>query len=72
MPHIILDDEQAKIIAQAKGSVEIRDRSGRCLGYLSHGFTAEEIAEAERRAASDGPWYTTQQVLEHLRSLEAK
>ena len=33
-------------------------------------FTPEEIAEAERRLDAPGPWYTTKEVLDHLRSLE--
>ena len=71
MPYITVDDEQAKIIAGSRETVEIRDRSGRRLGYITHGFTPTEIAEAERRANSEGPWHTTQEVLEHLQSLES-
>jgi hypothetical protein len=35
-------------------------------------FTPEEIAEAERAANSPGPWYTTKEVLEYLKSLETE
>jgi hypothetical protein len=35
-------------------------------------FPAAEIAEAERRANGPGPWFTTQEVLAHLKALEAK
>lgn len=72
MPHIVVDDEQARIISESTEDVEIRDRTGRRLGAISRGFTPEQIAEAERRADSDGPWFTTEQVLERLRSLDAK
>jgi hypothetical protein len=70
MTQIILNDEQARVFVTAGESVELRDESGRLLGLASRGPTEEELAEARRRLASDGPWFTTQQVLDHLRSLE--
>jgi hypothetical protein len=70
MNHIIVDDQQARIISEATGSVEIRDPQGRHLGYVAHGFTDEDIAIAKQRLASDEPRYTTQEVLDHLGSLE--
>ena len=35
-------------------------------------FTAEEIAEAERRSRSGGRYYTTKEVLAHLKLLEER
>jgi hypothetical protein len=70
MPSITLDDEQARIFSESGGSVEIRDRHGRRLGVVQQLFTADDIAEFTRRSASDEPRYTTEQVLDHLRSLE--
>jgi len=72
MQHIIVDDQQARIISEATEDVEIRDPRRRHLGYVAHGFTDEDIAIAKQRLASDGPRYTTQEVLDHLRSLECK
>jgi hypothetical protein len=72
MQCIVVDDEQAKLIAEATDTVEIRDRQGKHLGYVAHGFTKEDIAIAKQRAASKEPCYTTQEVLDHLRSLEPK
>jgi len=72
MPHIVVDDEQAKIIVESAGNIEIRDRSGKPLGYVAHGFTDEDIAIAKQRRASDQPRYTTGQVLDHIESLERK
>jgi hypothetical protein len=66
MSHIVLNDEQAKIVSEATGCVEIRDDRGRHLGYVFHGFTDDDIAVAKRRLASSEPRYTTQQVLDHL------
>lgn len=71
MPHIVVDDQQAKVIFEANESVEIRDHRGKHLGYVAHGFTDEDIAVARQRMVSNEPRYTTHQVLEHLRSLES-
>jgi hypothetical protein len=68
MHHIVVDDQQAKIISESAGDIEIRDQMGRRLGYVAHGFTEADIAIAQHRIASDEPRYTTQQVLEHLQS----
>ncbi len=72
MPHIVVDDEQAKLISESRESIEIRDRTGKHLGYVAHGFTDADIAIAKRRMASSEPRYTTAEVLDHLRSLEHK
>ncbi len=72
MQSIILTDEQAAAFANSTGNVEVRDPEGRHLGYLTHGFTAKEIAEAKARLAAPGPRYTTEQVLAKLQSLDQK
>ena len=72
MPHIVVDEQQAKVISEATENVEIRDPRGTHLGYVAHGFTDEDIAIARQRIASAEPRYTTQEVLDHLRSLERK
>jgi hypothetical protein len=72
MPHIVIDEQQAKLISEATGDVEIRDTEGRHLGYVAHGFTDEDIAIAKQRLASDHSRYTTREVLDHVQSLEHK
>jgi hypothetical protein len=72
MAQIIVDDEQERVIAQATDMVELRNRKGRILGYVTHGFTAEDIAVARQRLASDQPRFTTEEVLRHLDSLAPK
>jgi len=105
MQHIVVNDEQAKIISESPESIEIRawfkkgsgtvlrstlravpatvpdpflnhaeirDRSGKYLGYVAHGFNDEDISIAKQRLASDEPRYTTRQVLDHIQSLEQK
>lgn len=68
VPHIVVDDQQAKIIAEATHCVEIRDRNGEHLGYVAHGFTEEDLAVARRRLESGEPRRTTREVLDRLRS----
>lgn len=70
MIQIILNDEQARAVANAADSIELRDKRGKLVGYVSPPLKDTVIAEANRRLHSSGPWYTTQQVLEHLQSLE--
>ncbi|MEX2092514.1 MAG: hypothetical protein WD971_07540 [Pirellulales bacterium] len=70
MIKIVLNDEQAKTVEEATGAIELRDPQGRLVGYVSRSPSSQEIADAKRRLASAGPWYTTQQVLSHLQSLE--
>ena len=72
MQHIVVDDIQARIISESAGSIEIRDRSGKHLGYVAHGFTDEDIVIAKRRMASAEPRYSTRQVLDYLESLDQK
>jgi len=72
MQHIVVNDEQARIIGESSDQIEIRDGNGRLLGYVAHGVTDEDIAIAKQRLDSDEPRYTTREVLEHLQSLEQK
>jgi hypothetical protein len=76
MSKIVLTPEQAAIVDSADGCVRVCGPDGQILGWASLSmrkvapkesvFTPEEVAEAERRADSPGPWYTTAEVLEHL------
>ena len=72
MPQIVLDDDAVRTLAAAREAVEIRDRKGQILGYLPPLCTEEDIAICMQRLASDAPRYTTDEVREHLRSLEQK
>ena len=72
MHYIVIDDQQAKLISEATDSVEIRDPRGRHLGYVAQGFIDQDIVIAKQRVSSDRPRYTTQQVLDHIRSLETE
>jgi hypothetical protein len=72
MPHIVVDDEQAKLIVAVTDSIEIRDRNGHHLGYVAHGFTDDDLNIAKQRQSSDEPRISTKQVLDHLKSIEPK
>ena len=63
MVQVTLDDQQARIIAEANNVVEVLDHTGRVLGYVMHGFSADEISLARQRCASSQPRLTTQEVL---------
>jgi hypothetical protein len=71
MNKIVLSDDQVKALDSLNGAdVIFVDSAGKRIGWLQRPvFTDEEIAEAEQAADAGGPWYTTEQVLAHLRSL---
>jgi len=72
MSHIVVDEQQAAIIARAGRSVQVLDPKGNIVGYVTPVPSPEEIARAKksRDQGAGGPVYTTQQVLEYLRSLD--
>lgn len=77
MAELIVSDEQARMLSKTGGVVVLKDQQGNVVGGayrtgrvdLKKVFTPEQIAEAKRRSQSKGPWLTTSQVLEHLRTL---
>ena len=72
MIYIVVDDDQAKVITEASQGVEIRDRQGKHLGFVAHGFSNEDIALAKSRRAMGGPRLSTKEILDYLISLEVK
>jgi hypothetical protein len=81
MIDLVVNDEQARLIVETQAPVAVRDRRGRVLGRVvrepseqtqSCAWSAAQIAELEQRLDSDGRWYATQQVLDHLSSLESR
>lgn len=70
MVRIVVTPEQALILATATESVEIVDANGQRLGFLARPFSAEDIAEAQRRAQSNEPRWSTAQALERLKTAE--
>jgi hypothetical protein len=70
MIEIVLTDEQAKVVAGALQPVQVRDGRGNLLGTIAPRWTEQDIKEAKESLATNTTWYTTEQVLAHLRSLE--
>ncbi len=71
MTSIILTAEQARIVSQAQAAIPVCDPNGVIVGHLEPlEITAEEIAEAKRRAASPGPWLTSESVQAQLQALQ--
>ena len=81
MAEIVLSPEQLAVLSSAEGFVAIRKPDGSFVGWVSPTsnfiipdvcpFTPEEIAAADAAATGPGPWYSTQEVLAHLRSLDS-
>jgi hypothetical protein len=73
MAHIILTEEQARIVAQAQQGVEVRDPQGRPVAFL-HPLTAEEaivVAEARRRLQTPEPGIPSARVMDMMAQLQA-
>ena len=70
MVQIVVTSDQAKVLANARDSVEIVDTNGNRLGFFARPFSEQDIAIARHRAASDEPRRTTKQVVERLKNLE--
>jgi hypothetical protein len=67
MTQLVLDTQQAQMVASTRETIEICDPDGKVLGVLT---PADEIAEAKRRIASanEGDWMSTAEVLEKLKA----
>jgi hypothetical protein len=61
MPQIVLTDEQARVLADATETVELRNPEGHLIARLTVPFE-DEIAEARRRLASSQPRWSSAQV----------
>ncbi|HEX7449485.1 MAG TPA: hypothetical protein VF306_18150 [Pirellulales bacterium] len=72
MSHIILNQEQAELLSRSRKKLQVRDSAGRIIGFIEPAPSEEEIARAKARMHLDEPEYTTDEVREHLRSLEKR
>ena len=82
MIRIVLNDEQAKILCHAQEPIDVVDRSGRDLGKLVPApsvaapsgnldpVVAVALQRMEDAKAGKGVFFTTDEVLDHLHSLE--
>ncbi len=72
MAFIPIDEDQARLIRQCDGPVEIRDAAGKHLGMAGHGCLEEDIRLAKERRAPDAPRLTTQELVGQLESFAPK
>jgi hypothetical protein len=70
MSELILSDEQAKIVAQARKPVTVRDSKGNVLGFVAPVWTEADVTEAKRRLSSGERRIPSERVEAHLRALE--
>lgn len=70
MIHIVLDQQQAALVAQAGEPLQALDPQGRLVGFIEPAPSEAEIARAKARLAIDEPEFTTDEALDYLRSLE--
>lgn len=80
MTRVTADDILRSKLANFCVPVEICDENGKVLAHVLPGAHASEYLFEEpvfdeselRRQEASGTWYSTQEVLEHLRSLEQR
>jgi hypothetical protein len=75
MIRIVLDGEQAKLVAHSEEMVQVCDGAGKVPGVMSPALLASELecAAVTRRAlASDQPRSSTEQALAYLDKLAGK
>jgi hypothetical protein len=61
-------DDLYRAIAESNGDIRFVNDKGEVVGRFEPELSAEELAEIRRRLASNEPRYTTDQVLDRLRS----
>lgn len=66
MVRITVNAETAEAIRTSEELVSLYDGAGECLGYVMPPLSDEQHAAIKRRLSSDGPWYTTPEVIDHL------
>jgi hypothetical protein len=72
MTELLLTEEQSKLLEAIQQPIPVRDAAGNVIGYFEPCFSAELVAELKRRGASQGPWYTGQQIQNRLAALQAE
>jgi hypothetical protein len=72
--HIVADEQQAALIARADQSLQVLDPRGNLIAFVRpiSKEENEQIAIAKARLELEEPCFTTQEVLDHIRSLDAR
>jgi hypothetical protein len=72
MTELLLTHEQTKLLRAIQQPIPVRDADGNLIGQFEPRFSPQLIAELKRRGASQGPWYSGQQVQNRLAALQAE
>ena len=78
MTSIAIPSAVAEILRKITLPARLVDEQGNLLGSFAPArsvddeLTAEELADMKRRLTGPGPWYTTEQVLAHIDSVEKR
>lgn len=72
MDHIVVDQQQADAIRTARRSIQVVDASGNVVGFIKPAPCDAEMNRVKSRIAEGpgGPLHTSEQVFDHLRSLD--
>jgi hypothetical protein len=73
MPHIVLTEEQSRVLAESKDSLEVYDSTGQLVSFLKwfEPMDAEAVARhLRRRNLPKEPGIPSEQVQAHFRRLE--
>lgn len=70
MSHIVLTPDQLRVVAAAKGPIEVRDDHGKVLARILSELDAQALAEYREWKANPGPTYPMSDVLARLKRLE--
>jgi hypothetical protein len=78
LERIVIDETLPEKLLNLRSSVELVDKDGHLIAVVHprtdpalYEMIGEEVSEEEldRRFHSDGPWYTTEEVIARLRKL---
>jgi hypothetical protein len=68
---IVVSDDLMRAIADSDGEIRFVNAEGQVLGRFEPELTPAELEEVRRRLSSSQPRYTTDQMLERLRTTAA-
>jgi hypothetical protein len=68
MRDVVVSDDLLRAIAESGGEIRFVNAHGEVIGRFEPELTPAELQEVRRRLTSSEPRYTTDQVLDRLRS----
>ena len=67
MRKLVLNEQQAKLLANSNELIEFVDERGNLIGCFTRAWTPTDVEEALKRREHKGHWLTTDEVLSRLR-----